>query len=313
MNDLPFWIAFNVTVLTLLALDLFVFHRHAREVSVREAACWTAFWITLSLLFNLLVWRVRGPDAAMEFLLGYLVEYSLSVDNIFIFVLIFAQFRVPPEYQHRVLFWGILGALVMRGIMIGFGAALVSQFHWILYIFGAFLLFVGIRMLLHKETDALEVAHNPIVRFISKRLPMTPEYNGQHFTIRRDGRLYFTPLALVLVMVETTDLMFAVDSIPAIFGITTDTFIVYTSNVCAILGLRSLYFFVAGAVKDLVYLKYGLGVVLAFIGGKMLAEIFHLEIPHLVSLAIVVGTLATSVVASLIHTRRARRREKDAA
>jgi tellurite resistance protein TerC len=305
-----FWIAFNAGVLVLLALDLFVFHKKAREVSLKEAAGWSTLWVTISLAFNVLVWKWRGPQQGLEFLSGYLVEYSLSVDNIFVFVLIFSHFRVPPEFQHRVLFWGILGALVMRGVMIALGVTLVTSFHWILYIFGVFLLLTGVKILLSKQEEDIDPEANPLVKFVSARLPMTRNYRGQKFFVRENGRLLGTPLILVLVMVESTDLLFAVDSIPAIFGITRDPFIIYTSNVCAILGLRSLYFLLAGVVRKLAYLRYGLGGVLAFIGIKMLIADLY-KIPITVSLLVVAGMLLASVVVSLVVAARQRRQNQD--
>jgi tellurite resistance protein TerC len=305
-----FWIAFNAGVLVLLALDLFVFHKKAREVSLKEAAGWSTLWVTISLAFNVLVWKWRGPQQGLEFLSGYLVEYSLSVDNIFVFVLIFSHFRVPPEFQHRVLFWGILGALVMRGVMIALGVTLVTSFHWILYIFGVFLLLTGVKILLSKQEEDIDPEANPLVKFVSARLPMTRNYRGQKFFVRENGRLLGTPLILVLVMVESTDLLFAVDSIPAIFGITRDPFIIYTSNVCAILGLRSLYFLLAGVVRKLAYLRYGLGGVLAFIGIKMLIADLY-KIPITVSLLVVAGMLLASVVVSLAVAARQKRQNQD--
>jgi tellurite resistance protein TerC len=305
-----FWIAFNAGVLVLLALDLFVFHKKAREVSLKEAAGWSTLWVTISLAFNVLVWKWRGPQQGLEFLSGYLVEYSLSVDNIFVFVLIFSHFRVPPEFQHRVLFWGILGALVMRGVMIALGVTLVTSFHWILYIFGVFLLLTGVKILLSKQEEDIDPEANPLVKFVSARLPMTRNYRGQKFFVRENGRLLGTPLILVLVMVESTDLLFAVDSIPAIFGITRDPFIIYTSNVCAILGLRSLYFLLAGVVRKLAYLRYGLGGVLAFIGIKMLIADLY-KIPITVSLLVVAGMLLASVVVSLVVAARQKRQNQD--
>jgi tellurite resistance protein TerC len=296
-----FWIIFNAVVVVLLVLDLAVFHRKVRASSGREALAWAGFWIFLSLCFNVVVWQWKGAEKGLEFLTGYLIEYSLSVDNIFVFVLVFSYFRVPPEHQRRVLFWGILGALVMRGAMIALGVQLVTRFHWVLYIFGAFLLFTGVRMLFEKESG-VDVEHNPLVRFCRWLAPISRDYDGAHFTTRVDGRRMLTPLAVVLVTVESTDLLFAVDSIPAIFGITKDPFIVYTSNVCAILGLRSLYFVVGHLVSKFIYLKVGLALVLSFIGIKMLAADF-VHIPIAMSLGLVVGILAMSIAVSLVVTR----------
>jgi tellurite resistance protein TerC len=311
------WVGFLAVVLGLLALDLGVFHRSAHAVSVREAATWTVVWIALSLLFNLGLYFWLGQAKAIEFLTGYLIEYSLSVDNIFVFVLLFTYFRVPAIYQHRVLFWGIIGALLMRGSMILLGAALIERFEWIIYIFGAFLLYTGLRMAF--EQDAEEQIHpegNPLVRFFQRFMPVTREMHGERFFVKLDdGKRYATPLFIVLLIVESTDLIFAVDSIPAIFGITTDPFIVFTSNICAILGLRSLYFLLAGVIDKFYYLKLGLAAILSFVGFKMLLPLLstpfvgrglehHLEIPNLASLAVIVGTLTTAVIASLIRARR---------
>ncbi len=301
------WIGFNAFVLAMLAVDLGIFHRKAHQVSVREAAAWTAVWISLALLFNVGIYYLASPQAGLEFLTGYLIEKALSVDNIFVFVLIFSYFNVPPKYQHRVLFWGILGALVMRGAMIGAGAALIHQFHWIIYVFGAFLVFTGIRMATQDE-HAIEPESNPVIRLVRRFVPVTNVYHGQKFFIRETigGRLQrvATPLFVVLVLVETTDLIFAVDSIPAIFAITQDPFIVYTSNVFAILGLRALYFLLAGVIHQFHYLKLGLSVVLVFVGSKMLlADIY--KIPIGISLGIIAAVLGTAVLASLLFPKAA--------
>ena len=301
------WVAFNVFILALLAVDLGVFHRKAHEVKVKEAASWSAVWILLSLSFCFGIYRVQGHQPALEFLTGYLIEYALSVDNIFVFVLIFSYFKVPPRHQHRVLFWGILGALVMRGSMIAAGAFLIERFHWIIYVFGAFLVFTGIRMAFHDERD-IEPESNPVLRLLRRILPVSNVYHGQHFFIteERGGRMrkIATPLFVVLALVETTDLVFAVDSIPAIFAITKEPFIVYTSNVFAILGLRSLYFLLAGVIEKFHFLKVGLAVVLVFVGTKMLLSgVYH--IPILLSLGVVALVLAGSVVLSLMFPRTA--------
>jgi tellurite resistance protein TerC len=296
-TNLWFWIIFNAGVLCLLAIDLFAFQRKAHAPSTKEAAIWTAVWVTLSLGCNALVWQWMGPAKALEFLTGYLIEYSLSVDNIFVFVLIFSYFAVPAAYQHRVLFWGILSALVLRGILIGVGVAFVEAFHWALYLFGAFLLFTGAKMFFSRR-KAVDIARNPLIRLVRRRLPVSDSYHGAHFTIRRDGRRLLTPLAMVLIMVEATDVLFAVDSIPAIFGITHDPFIVYTSNVCAILGLRSLYFLLAGVVHKFVYLKPALAIILSFIGAKMLlADVF--QIPTAASLGVIGLVLLAAIGLSL--------------
>jgi tellurite resistance protein TerC len=296
------WVGFNVFVLVMLALDLGVFHRKAHVVSAREAATWSAVWIGLALLFNLGIWHFLGPQKGVEFLTGYLIEKSLSVDNIFVFALIFGYFAVPQEYQHRVLFWGILGALVMRAIFIAAGAALLASFHWIIYVFGAFLIVTGIKMVL-TPAKGLEPEKNPVVRLVRRLFPVSDRYHGQRFFVRDRGILTATPLFVVLALVETTDLIFAVDSIPAIFAVTSDPFIVYTSNVFAILGLRSLYFLLAGVMSKFEYLKHGLAAILVFVGTKM-AIIDLYKIPSTVSLGVVAAILAIAVVASLARARR---------
>ncbi len=314
------WIGFNLFVLAMLALDLGVFHRSAHAVTVKEATIWSVVWISLAMVFNLgiyLFWNQLVPnsaysngDAALSFFTGYLIEKSLSVDNIFVFVLIFSYFSVPPQYQHRVLFWGILGALVMRAALILVGAALIKEFHWIIWIFGAFLIFTGIKMAFHKNEE-LHPEDNPLIKLFRRMMPVTQNYDGSKFFVRNAGKLMATPLFLVLLMIESTDLIFAVDSIPAIFAVTQEPFIVYTSNVFAILGLRSLYFLLAGVMDKFYYLKLGLSVVLTFVGIKMLMPDFSAlltgtsyKIPTLVSLGVVAGILAIAVVASLMRARR---------
>ncbi len=301
-TPLAFWIIFHVGVLAVLAVDLFGFNRKAHEPSAGEAAGWTVVWVVLSMGFDTFVWHARGPAKALEFLTGYLIEYSLSIDNIFVFVLLFTFFAVPAVYQHRVLFWGILSALVLRGVMIGVGVRLVERFSWVMYLFGAFLLLTGVRMFFGK-VELGDVSTNPVNRLIRRYLPVTDDYHGDRFFARVAGRWLLTPLAVVLVIVEATDVLFAVDSIPAIFGVTHDPFIVYTSNVCAILGLRSLYFLLAGIMHRFVYLKPGLAIILTFIGAKMLlADIWH--VPTAVSLGVVGLVLAVSIGLSLLATRR---------
>ncbi|MCW5882761.1 MAG: TerC family protein [Anaerolineae bacterium] len=292
------WIAFNIFVVCMLALDLLVFHRNAHVVKVKEALLFSAFWIALALAFNVVVWWWQGSEVALQFLTGYLIEKSLSVDNLFVFLLIFSYFAVPAKYQHRVLFWGVLGALVMRFVFIIAGAALIARFHWLIYVFGAFLIFTGLRMA-RKGEDEIHPEKNPVVNFVRRLLPVTPNYHGGRFFIRDMGRLMATPLLIVLVMVETTDVLFALDSIPAIFAVTTDPFIVYTSNVFAILGLRSLFFALAGVMVLFHYLKYGLAAVLTFIGAKMVLIDF-VHIPIGVSLLVIAAILVISVVASLV-------------
>lgn len=307
MDQLWLWVGFNVFVLAMLAIDLGVFHKQAHEVSLREAATWSAVWVALSLAFNYGVYHFMGAQAGLEFLTGYLIEKALSVDNIFVFVLVFSYFNVPPRYQHRVLFWGILGALVMRGVMIAAGAALISQFHWVIYVFGAFLVITGIRMATQTER-AIEPEANPVIRMVRRFIPVTNIYHGQNFFIQEEhrGRLrrVATPLFVVLIMVETTDLIFALDSIPAIFAITTDPFLVYTSNVFAILGLRALYFLLAGVIHRFHYLKIGLSVVLVFVGTKMLLTDVY-EIPIGLSLGLIGAILGISVAASLLFPKAA--------
>jgi len=292
------WVAFNVFVLGMLALDLGVFHRTAHKVSLREALSWSVVWITLAFVFNLGIYYLWGTEKALEFLAGYLIEKSLSVDNIFIFLVIFSYFSVPAMYQHRVLFWGILGALVMRAIFIAVGAALLSAFHWIIYVFGGFLIFTGIKLLFAGD-EKIDPERNPAVRLVRRIMPVTKQYHGQHFFVRADGRLWATPLLLVLLVVETTDVIFAVDSIPAVFAITMDPFIVYTSNVFAILGLRALYFLLAGIMDMFRYLKVGLSFVLCFVGVKMTIVDLY-KIPIEISLGVIAGILTVVMVASLL-------------
>jgi tellurite resistance protein TerC len=306
MDQLWLWIGFNAFVLAMLAVDLGVFHRRAHEVSLREAAAWSAVWISLALAFAYGVYHFRGTQAGLEFLTGYLIEKALSVDNIFVFVLVFSYFNVPARYQHRVLFWGILGALVMRGAMIAAGAVLIEQFHWVMYVFGAFLVVTGIRMATHPR-HAIAPEANPIVRMVRRVVPVSDRYHGQSFFVRETvgGRLrrVATPLFVVLVLVETTDLVFALDSIPAIFAVTSDPFLVYTSNVFAILGLRALYFLLAGVIHRFHYLRLGLSAVLVFVGVKMvLSDVYH--VPIGLSLGIIGAMLAVSVAVSLLRPRR---------
>ncbi|GHO42464.1 TerC family protein [Ktedonospora formicarum] len=296
------WVAFNAFVIILLALDLGVFNRKSHTVSIKEALIWSVVWISLALAFNVGIYFFQGPDIALQFLTGYLIEKSLSVDNIFVFVLLFTFFAVDPKYQHRVLFWGVLGALVMRGALIGVGAVLLDTFHWIIYIFGAFLVFTGIRMGVQKNEE-VHPERNPILKLMRRILPVSDNYDGARFFTKINGKRLATPLLLVLIVVETTDLVFAVDSIPAIFAVTNDPFIVYTSNVFAILGLRSLYFVFANIIHKFHYLKLGLAVILSYVGVKMLvADFFH--IPTFLSLAIIALVLTVAIIASAIRARR---------
>ncbi len=297
---IEFWIAFNLGVLLLLALDLFILNRKPRAMSFRESLAMSLFWVCLSLGFNAVVWHTMGSVKGLEFFTGYLIEYSLSADNIFIFVLVFTYFKVPAIQQPRVLLWGILGALVMRGSMIALGVQLVTRFRWTLYVFGAFLIVTGIRMFF--SSDEIEV-ENSVVRFFRKLMPMTSDFRGSHFFVRFNGGWAMTPLFLTLLVIETMDIVFAVDSIPAIFAVTSDPFIVYTSNVCAILGLRSLYFLLARLPDRFIYLQYGLAAVLTFIGFKMLCSHF-IHIGTSLSLAVVALFLGTAILASICATRK---------
>jgi tellurite resistance protein TerC len=295
------WVGFNLFVLAMLVLDLGIFHRNAHPVSIREATIWSAVWIALALLFNAGIYFFSGPELALQFLAGYLIEKSLSVDNIFVFVLLFSYFSVPAAYQHRVLFWGILGALVMRGILIALGAMLLENFHWILYLFGAFLIVTGVRMAFNKD-EAVHPERNPLLKLVRRVVPVTADYEGDRFLVWRAGHALVTPLLLVLLVVETTDLVFALDSIPAVFAVSRDPFIVYTSNVFAILGLRSLYFVFANVMSKFYYLKFGLSVVLSFVGVKMvLSDIYH--VPIGLSLAVIAFVLASALIASIVRAR----------
>ena len=303
VEPLWLWSGFALFVLTMLILDLGVFHRNSHEVKLREAIVWSVVWVSLALLFAAGVLFFSGGEKGLAFLTGYLIEWSLSVDNIFVFLLIFSFFAVPEQYQHKVLFWGILGALVMRAAMIAVGAALIEEFHWVIYVFGALLVLSGARMAFQKDTG-LKPTENPLVRLFKRFAPVTDSYHGDKFFVALGKVRYATPLFVALLMVESADLMFAVDSVPAIFGVTTDPFIVYTSNVFAIMGLRSLYFALSGVMHRFHYLKLGLSLILVFVGLKMLVSGF-LHIPTLLSLGVVIGVLALSVIASLIKPRLA--------
>jgi len=298
-----FWVGFIAFVLAMLALDLGVFHRKAHEVRPAEAAIWTAVWVALALLFAAGLFVTYGHEVGLTFLTGYVIEESLSIDNIFVIVLIFEFFRVPKRAHHRVLFYGILGALVMRGLFIGLGAVLIARFHWILYLFGAMLVITGVRMAV-KSDEEFDGNDNPIVRGVRRFLPLSRDYHGTRFFVVEAGRRVATPLLLVLILVEFTDLVFAVDSIPAIFGVTRDPFLVFTSNIFAILGLRSLYFLLAAVVDRFHLLKYGLAVILTFVGAKMLTEKW-IDISIVVSLSIILGVLAISIAASMMWPKKA--------
>ena len=307
------WAGFILCVLIFLALDLGVFHRKEHIVKFKEALAWSALWFTLAMLFAVAVAHQRGREEAAQFTAGYLIELSLSLDNILVIALIFSAFRVPPQYQHRVLFWGILGALVMRGAMIAVGAALIREFEWILYVFGVFLVFTGIKMLF-VGAQTVETESHPVLRLVRKFFPVTQNFEGQKFFTRLNNRFALTPLALVLVLVEATDLIFAVDSVPAVFSITKNAFIVFTSNVFAILGLRSMYFLLAGALGYFRYLKFGLSVVLVFVGAKMLLdphdhapEWFQIQIPANISLMIIGTVVLIAIVLSTMVAEREKR------
>jgi tellurite resistance protein TerC len=296
-----FWIAFHIGVFIAIGIDLFTFHQRGRELSMTAAARRSVLWVLVSLGFNALVWRFKGPHHGLDFFTAYLVEYSLSADNIFVFVLIFAHFRVPPKAQHRVLVWGVLGALIMRGTMIICGIALVHRFHFILYLFGLFLVLTAIRMLIRKHQPN-DFAESWVIRACRKVFPITREFHNEHFKVRVDDRWLLTPLALTMIVIELTDLLFAVDSIPAVFAITRDPFIAYTSNICAILGLRSLYFLLAGLMDRFVYLRTGLALVLGFVGIKMIVA-DYMPLPRSLSLAVIVLILGVTIAVSMLTTK----------
>lgn len=296
-----FWVGFIAFILFLLALDLGVLRRKSHIVKFKEAVIWSAIWISLALLFCAGVYHYLGAQKAKEFLAGYLIEYSLSLDNIFVFVMIFSYFKVPEKYIHRVLFWGIIGALVMRGIIITSGVAVINQFHWIIYIFGFILIFTGIKMLISKM-EGIDPDNNPIIKTFKKFFAVTKDYRGKNFFVRERGKLYATPLFIVILMIESSDLVFAIDSIPAIFAITNDPFILYTSNIFAILGLRSLYFLLNGVVTKFKYIKVGVSAILIYVGVKMLASFFY-KIPTEVSLLVIITCLGGAIFASVISNK----------
>lgn len=295
------WILFNLFVLIMLALDLGVFHRKAHVVRLKEALGWSVVWICLALLFDLLIYFWLGPETALQFLAGYVIEKSLSVDNLFVFLLIFSYFSVPSIYQHKILFWGILGALIMRAIFIAAGITLIEKFHWMIYLFGGFLIITGIKMAFQKDKE-LHPEANPVLRLFRRFVPVTSEYHESRFWVIKEGKRWATPLFVVLLLVETTDVIFAVDSIPAILAVTRDPFIVYTSNVFAILGLRALYFALAGIMQLFHYLHYGLSLILVFVGTKMLISDIY-KVPIGIALAVIAGILIVSVVASILRPR----------
>jgi tellurite resistance protein TerC len=296
------WIGFNVVVFVLLILDLRVFHRRTHVISIKESLLWTAFWISVSLLFNLGIYFWQGSSTALEFLTCYLIEYSLSMDNLFVFLLIFSYFAVPGLYQHKVLFWGILGAVVMRLAFILAGVTLIDKFHWVIYVFGAFLILTSIRMAFRREAE-MKPERNPVLRLFRRLMPVTESYVDDRFFVKRVGRYLATPLFVVVLVIETTDVIFAVDSVPAALSISLHPFIVYSANVCAILGLRALYFALAGIMRMFRYLKQGLIAVLFFVGVKMLVSEVY-EMPVGIALGVVVFVLCISVLASIIKSRR---------
>ena len=306
MGTPALWIIFNAGVLLLLALDLGVLNRRAHQVSMREAATWSVFWVSVSLAFNLWILHVHGGEKALQFFTGYIIEQSMSVDNIFIFILVFRSFGVERQYQHRVLFWGILGALILRGAMIGLGTALIRKFEWTLYVLAAFLVVAAIRMLFRKETEP-HPERSRLLRWAQKVFPLSHNYHGQKLWIREAGKRMATPLLLVLLVVEATDFVFALDSIPAVFGVSRDPFIVYSSNICAILGLRAFYFLLAGLLPAFRYLDEGLSVVLLFVGVKMLA-VHWVQVPTALALGIIAGILAISILASIIAMKLEKRK-----
>jgi tellurite resistance protein TerC len=298
-----FWIVFAVVVLGMIAIDLGIFTRKSHTVSFREALTWTGVWATLATCFGVWIWSSQGQTKGLEFFNGYLIELSLSADNVFIFALIFRNFGVPLQYQHKVLIWGVLSALVMRFILIGIGVQLINQFQWILYIFGAFLVYTGVKMLWSRSEEEEDPSNNPVVRYARRVLPLTPTWVGDRFWITENGKRYFTPLFIVLICIEISDLIFAVDSIPAVFGITQDQFIIFTSNVFAIMGLRSLYFVLSGVIDKFHYLKPGLGLILAFVGVKMLLGHTDYKIGNEFSLAFTIIVLIASIVGSMVFPK----------
>lgn len=303
MSQATLWIGFNLFILVMLVLDLGIINRKAREIKVKEALLWSLFWIVLSLIFCIGIYYYKGAGTALQFLTGYIVEKSLSIDNIFVFLMIFTYFRVSPLYQHKVLFYGIIGALVFRVIFIFAGVALIENFHWVIYIFGTFLIFTGFKMISEKNKE-IHPEKNPLIKLFRKFFPVTNQYSGSKFFVRIDSKLYATPLFIVVLVVETTDIIFAVDSIPAVLAITNDPFIVYTSNVMAILGLRALYFALSASMQLFHYIHYGLSVILVFIGTKMIISGFDIKIPIQITLLLIGIILLVSIVASIVFPKR---------
>jgi tellurite resistance protein TerC len=310
MHSIFLWIGFNLLIFFLLIIDLKVINRRSHEISIKESLMWSGVWIALSLLFNIGVYFWLGHESALQFLTGYLIEKSLSIDNLFVFLLLFSYFKVPAKYQHKVLFLGILGALIMRGVLIILGAALITRFHWILYIFGLFLVITGVKMAFQEEKKEVHPERNIVVRIFKKFFPVTAGYHEEKFFVKANGKHYSTLLLIVLIVIETTDLLFAVDSIPAIFAVTQDSFIIYTSNVFAILGLRALYFALAGIMDLFYYLRHGLSVVLTFVGLKMLL-MGYVNIPIGLALGVVGGVILLSIIASIIRSRILKRNVSD--
>lgn len=305
MTDTILLVLVNLFILAMLALDLGIIQRRAHFPTMKEALGWSAVWIAVSLLFSVLVWYLKGSQPALEYLTGYVVEYALSVDNVFVFILIFSYFSVPQQIQHKVLFWGVLSAIIFRAVFILLGAALVAKFHWILYVLGAFLVVTAFKLAMQSEME-VHPERNPFIKIARRLIPISQNYDGSRFFTRIDGRLFATPLFIVLLMIETTDVAFATDSIPAIFAITRDTFIIYTSNIFAILGLRSLYFVVSGYMKEFRYLRFGLSAVLGFIGLKMLIEPWF-KIPIAYSLLTIFSLIVISVLLSILADKKDRK------
>mgnify|MGYP000873906077 CR=1 FL=1 len=302
------WIGFIILILFLLSIDLIVFDRHPHEITIKESLIWSLIWIVIALLFNVVIYFWKGPTPALQYFTGYIIEKSLSVDNLFVFLLLFSYFKVPAKYQHKVLFWGIIGALILRGVMIGVGAALISHFHWILYFFGIFLIYTGIKMATEKQEREVHPEKNIVVRFFKKLFPVTAGFHEEKFFVVINNKRYATLLFVVLIVIETTDLVFAIDSIPAVFAITQDPFIVFTSNVFAILGLRSLYFALAGIMELFYYLRHGLSVILTFVGLKMVVmDIFPIRTG--IALTFVASVLIVSILASIVRNRRQRKQQ----
>lgn len=301
-HSLTLWVVFNLFIISMLIIDLTVFNREPEEISIRKALAWTGVWIVLAVIFGIGLYYYMDPESSLDFFTGYLIEKSLSVDNIFVFLLIFTYFGVDPKYQHRVLFWGIFGALIFRLIFILIGVALIEQFHWVIYIFGAFLIFTGIKLAFEKDKE-INPHRNPVLKVVRRFVPVTKDFHGEKFFIKRNGKWIATPMFIVLVMIETTDIVFAFDSIPAIMAITRDTFIIYSANAFAILGLRALYFALSGVMRLFHYLHYGLALILVYVGTKMMLEDL-VEIPTLVTLSVIILTITFSILISIIYPKK---------